>query len=169
MNNVIAQLVARIAELERRQANLLRRVRVVENTGDGRVRVTDGAGFDPAPVPQSALSAGNWRIDAPADAGSQGWLLSPDGDPSLAEFIPTMASDAAPSASTEPSRMRLLGPGGEEFIFENGTMLFRNSRMDLGDGGGPAVARIGDLVHVQTGSSAGHWPIVTGSSIVNAA
>lgn len=40
--------------------------------------------------------------------------------------------------------------------------------IDLGGAGGPAVARVGDMVHVGSGSSAGMWPIVTGSGAVRA-
>lgn len=39
----------------------------------------------------------------------------------------------------------------------------------LGAQGGPAVARIGDLVDVGSGSSAGQWPIVSGSAKVTSA
>ena len=42
-------------------------------------------------------------------------------------------------------------------------------QVDLGDEGGPPVSRIGDMVRVRYGSSAGLHPIVQGSSIVNAA
>lgn len=38
----------------------------------------------------------------------------------------------------------------------------------LGGGGGAAVARVGDLVQVGGGSSAGLWPIVSGSDQVRA-
>jgi phage baseplate assembly protein gpV len=38
----------------------------------------------------------------------------------------------------------------------------------LGGEGGKSVARIGDLVLVSAGSSAGQWPIITGSDIVTA-
>jgi hypothetical protein len=37
--------------------------------------------------------------------------------------------------------------------------------IDFGGVGGQGIARIGDLVNVGSGSSAGNWPIVTGSSI----
>lgn len=40
--------------------------------------------------------------------------------------------------------------------------------VNLGGLGGPAVARVGDLVNVGSGSSAGLWPIVSGSGKVNA-
>ena len=39
----------------------------------------------------------------------------------------------------------------------------------LGGPSGPAVARVGDLVSVSAGSSAGSWPIVSGSAKVTAA
>lgn len=42
-------------------------------------------------------------------------------------------------------------------------------QVDLGDTGGPRVARIGDKVEVLIGSSMGLWPIVDGSSKVRAA
>lgn len=41
--------------------------------------------------------------------------------------------------------------------------------VDLGDSGGNAVARIGDKVKIDSGSSAGEWPIISGSSKVKAA
>lgn len=40
--------------------------------------------------------------------------------------------------------------------------------INLGGLGGPAVARVGDLVNVSSGSSTGLWPIVSGSGKVNA-
>ena len=39
----------------------------------------------------------------------------------------------------------------------------------LGGQSGPAVARVGDMVSVSAGSSAGQWPIVSGSAKVTAA
>jgi len=40
--------------------------------------------------------------------------------------------------------------------------------ISLGSEGGPAVARIGDVVTVSAGSSAGDWPITSGSEKVTA-
>lgn len=50
----------------------------------------------------------------------------------------------------------------------NVTMTASGS-VDIGAAGGPAVARVGDMVRVGSGSSAGDWPIISGSSKVNAA
>ncbi len=40
--------------------------------------------------------------------------------------------------------------------------------VDLGGSGGNAVARVGDKVKIDSGSSAGEWPIIGGSSKVKA-
>jgi len=40
--------------------------------------------------------------------------------------------------------------------------------VDLGESGGQPVARVGDKVEITAGSSAGQWPIISGSSKVNA-
>ena len=44
-----------------------------------------------------------------------------------------------------------------------------SSEVRLGGQSGPAVARVGDMVSVSAGSSAGSWPIVSGSAKVTAA
>ena len=43
-------------------------------------------------------------------------------------------------------------------------VLVKSGSIDLGDNGGPAIARVGDIVTVSKGSSKGDWPIRTGSS-----
>ena len=40
---------------------------------------------------------------------------------------------------------------------------------DLGGSGGRPVARVGDKVEITGGSSAGQWPIISGSSLVKSA
>ena len=40
--------------------------------------------------------------------------------------------------------------------------------VELGGAGGKRVARVGDHVEIDTGSSAGRWPIVEGSAAVTA-
>lgn len=57
----------------------------------------------------------------------------------------------------------------EQAEIETAKAIIKADKVELGDEGGPAVARIGDRVKVPVGSSAGLWPIVEGSSIVNAA
>ena len=48
------------------------------------------------------------------------------------------------------------------------TNITLKGNVDLGDSGGNPVARVGDKVKVDSGSSAGEWPIISGSSKVKA-
>ena len=48
-------------------------------------------------------------------------------------------------------------------------VVVKSANVQLGADGGPAVARVGDMVNVGSGSSAGQWPIVSGSAKVSAA
>ena len=85
----------------------------------------------------------------------------------------------------DDSRYRLTGlQGGDVAVYDaNGNNIILSSGgvtvnaskvtvncddINLGGDGGEQVARIGDMVAVGAGSSAGSWPIVSGSSIVRA-
>lgn len=156
--NPLAELIERVAELERRQGNMLRAATVTKNE-NGMLTVTDEAGFDPEPMPQMAISAGGWKIDAPADVGTQGFVFSPEGDPSQAKFLPTLPSGNHPHASTDVNTLRLKGPNDEVVEITNGVVNFLNVEMNLGGKGGPGVARLGDEVvcpagvgHISTSS-----------------
>ncbi|MEL6503485.1 MAG: hypothetical protein AAFQ10_03420 [Pseudomonadota bacterium] len=161
MRDPLIELVERIAELERRQANFMRPVTVTKNNEDGTVTVSDGKGFDPKPVRQMSVTAGDWHLDAPAAEGTQGFLLCPEGDPSQGEFLPCMASDDKPRTSADPQVLKLRGPEGIELTITGGVMTF-TGKMELGGAGGPLVARKGDKVICP----AGEGVIVEGSSQV---
>lgn len=121
MSDLVLQLLERVSELERRLENVYRKVRVKERK-DGKVIVEDETGFVSAPLTDGSLSAGNWKIDAPSDVGTQGIILS-DGDPANATFWPTLPSNQHPAASTEPNKLGLIGPGGEKITIADGTFL----------------------------------------------
>lgn len=72
-----------------------------------------------------------------------------------------------PDATVECTTARIQAE--EKAEIETAKAIITADKVELGSEGGPAVARIGDRVDVKTGSSAGLWPIVEGSSIVNAA
>lgn len=177
--DAFSMLFDRVAELERRVTNTVRRVRVSAYEA-GRVRVEDDTGFQSDWLSQAAITSGEWKIDAPANPGAQGMLFAPDGDPAQALFYPSLPSDDNPNASKEPGTFRLQGPqditititGGGVEITASTTVtvnapetIVNSDTIQLGGEGGPAVARIGDLVAVGAGSSAGNWPIITGSDI----
>jgi phage baseplate assembly protein V len=49
------------------------------------------------------------------------------------------------------------------------TSITLKGNVELGGSGGKAIARVGDKVKIDSGSSAGEWPIISGSSKVKAA
>lgn len=53
-------------------------------------------------------------------------------------------------------------------VIESQSVLLKGN-INLGESGGKAIARIGDEIEITSGSSAGKWPIISGSSKVNAA
>lgn len=108
----LLQILERLAEVERRQANILRKVKVKENK-DGKVIVEDGTGFVSDELSQVSLSAGGWKIDAPADVGAQGLLFSPDGDPANGTFLPCLPDDDHEAASTKTDTLKLISPAGK--------------------------------------------------------
>ncbi len=167
MANPFVVMEKRIAELERRQGNYIRKVTVTENEG-GKVKVEDGSGFKSGLVPQAAITSGEWRFDAPANEGAQGYLISPDGDPAQGMFFPCLPSNENPNASTELGTLRLRGPNNIALTIKDGVVTIEANSIELGGSGGPRVARIGDRVEVKTGSSAGLWKIVEGSEVVTA-
>jgi phage baseplate assembly protein V len=61
-----------------------------------------------------------------------------------------------------PHRVDVIAPDVEVTA---DTVVVDAPSIDLGGEGGPPVARIGDMVQVGAGSSAGTWPIISGSSI----
>lgn len=95
--------------------------------------------------------------------GEQVLIISPGGDFGLGSFMmPLGYNEDNPSPSDE----------ADEDITTNGSSTLRigadsqsisGDKIDLGSNGGPAVARVGDMVLITAGSSAGLWPIVTGA------
>ncbi len=48
-------------------------------------------------------------------------------------------------------------------------VVVKSDNVQLGADGGAAIARVGDMVEIGAGSSAGQWPIISGSSKVKSA
>jgi hypothetical protein len=120
----LLQILERLAEVERRQANILRKVKVKENK-DGKVIVEDGTGFVSDELSQVSLSAGGWKIDAPADAGAQGLLFSPDGDPANGTFLPCLPDDDHEAASTKTDTLKLISPAGKTITINDDGFYFK--------------------------------------------
>ncbi|SNY91394.1 hypothetical protein SAMN04515647_1616 [Cohaesibacter sp. ES.047] len=159
------------AEQERKSNNYVRKVRMKERK-DGKVIVEDGSGFVSGPVTQASMTSGEWTIDAPANPGAQGFLICPDGETEGGAFFPCLPNDNHPHASTEQGTLRLKGPAGAEIEIAGGVATLKGVKVvidpetHLAGKGGPAVARVGDMVDVKFGSSKGLHPIIQGSSKV---
>lgn len=110
----------------------------------------------------------SWR---PPSKGQQMMLLSPFGDMRQGVAVPLTFSNANPAPTTALDRRILSAFGAGLVGFSEGGAVteVHGERVDLGGPGGSRVARIGDKVHVGSGSSAGLWPIVEGSDKVFAA
>ncbi len=106
----------------------------------------------------------------------------PAGDVALHTELddPSAAAEAAvhriqlTRVGDEPAVVVRSGPNKVDLLpdrieVEAPKVVVKSDDVHLGEEGGPPVARLGDLVHVQQGSSSGFWPIVEGSSKVRAA
>ncbi|SDR07601.1 hypothetical protein [Pseudovibrio sp. Tun.PSC04-5.I4] len=169
---MLDEILRRLAEVERRSGNFVRKVKVASYES-GKVVVEDGSGFKSAPVTQASISSGEWQIDAPANAGAQGFLFCQDGETENGIFFPCIPSGANPHASAEGGTLRLKGPEGVVVEIAGGKLTVtadkatvNASKVELGGTGGKKVARKGDMVAVGAGSSKGNWPIIEGSSTV---
>lgn len=192
LGRMIARMVARIDALERRFETSQQHGTVHEvDTAKSRVRLKLGeVNGEPVigPWVPYAQVAGAVKAHVPPSVGQQMTAVSPSGDPRQAIALPMTFSNANPSPGSsadpvitygdftftlEPDRLTVKGPNVdvqcERAHVEAAEVLVESPSVDLGDDGGQPVARIGDRVHVQIGSSQGFWPIVEGSSKVRAA
>lgn len=104
----IAELVARVAALEARMANMMRPGRVAEvDTAKQRVRLAIGKADDGgdllSPWLPYAQEAGQTKAHIPPAVGQQMMLVSPGGDPGLGVAMKATWSNDLSSPSTSPS------------------------------------------------------------------
>lgn len=125
------------------------------------------------PHPESGGATSTW---APLSKGQVVGIINPDGDPRQGVLLRGGFSDQnpPPSESLEENVFRFGGvkititESGAIVIDAAGPVTVNAPVVNLGGEDGKPVARIGDRVSVGSGSSAGLWPIVEGSSVVNA-
>ncbi len=142
----VAMLKDRLAELERKSGNYVRKCKVKERK-DGKVIVEDKTGFVSGPVTQGSMVAGEWTFDAPANPGAQGIIFCSDGETEGGVFISCLPDDSHPHASTEQGTMRLTGPEGVTITASGGAVnvtaakIILNGVVYLGGEGGRPVSR----------------------------
>jgi phage baseplate assembly protein gpV len=170
----IEEMVARLAfEVSRLNRVISRQMRfgtiseVDPGKGVARMLLSDpdsGGAFQGPWRPWAELAGGtrSWR---PPTVGQQMLVVSPGGDLAQSLLLPATFSSkvAAPSDRGDANRETL---GDVILDMEAARYGITAPRVDLGGEGGKAVARVGDMVNVTFGSSAGMHPIVEGSSKV---
>lgn len=178
LERTIADMQRQIAELTRRQANTIRTGRVVEvDPASGRVRVNvgdDGSELVTPfiPWPERAGARRSWN---PPAVGEMMTVLSPGGEVgenSVATYGGFTADVPAPSGDGEAAVFAVGGVTitvlGDAVTVSAPKVTILSPTVELGGAGGKPVARVGDMVQIDTGSSAGSWPIIEGSSTVTA-
>ncbi|WP_201415117.1 phage baseplate assembly protein V [Mesorhizobium sp. J8] len=172
---VILGLQADIAALKRMVAGNLRfgTVKKVDHAAHRvQLLLSDANGREfLSPLRPWGEIAGNEKSWRPPTEGQQMMLVAPHGDMRQAVALPLTYSDQNAAPSSDPGTRILSKFGGASMLFDGGgdRAELSASRIDLGAAEGKKVARVGDKVHVMSGSSTGFWPIVEGSSKVYAA
>jgi phage baseplate assembly protein gpV len=172
----IVAIIFRIAELERRNRNRRRKGKISEVSDDGskyRVKLSE-QGDKPFLTPwikARTLAAGGVKVDVRYSVGEQVDVVSENGDMTDAQIDFSTYSDDNPRENIDSAFHIKIGDtvieasAGEAKV-TSAKVIIVSSDVHIGGEGGKAVARIGDKVRVDSGSSAGLWPIVEGSSAV---
>jgi phage baseplate assembly protein gpV len=177
---MISEIIAQRADIEQLKSLFGRSLRV------GAVEVVDaekgfriklGEGGDGAPYlspwyphPESGGATKTW---APLSKGQVVGVINPNGDARQGVLIRGGFSDADPPPSQSLDENVLsfggvtitIGAGGAVTIDAPGRVVVNSPNIELGGEGGKPIARVGDLVEVASGSSAGKWPIIEGSDV----
>ena len=125
----LAELVVRIAELERRFANMMRHGTVEEvDAKKQRLRIRLGEGDDGAPfigpwVPYAQI-AGDLKLHTPPSKGQQMTMLNPTGDFRQAVAIPLTWSDRNQSPSEKPDE-HVLSFGSVQITLKENELEFK--------------------------------------------
>lgn len=115
------------------------------------------------------------KTSVPLKKGQIVGVINPAGDARQGILIRGGYSDGQPSPNDDMEANVFMDAGvkvsikdGVVFVSAASKVVVEAADISLGGEGGKRVARIGDKVRVDGGSSAGLWPIVEGSSVVTA-
>lgn len=180
--SLIAALTKRVERQEAEITRLQQMVRNLLRTGtvdsydastDSAVVVDEIEGDDDAgkartPPVRVLGKSGGVSKRATLKKGEQVLVISPGGQFGETSLVlPLGPNEANPSPSSHGVEDVTTVGGTTARLREDGALI-ASDQVDLGAEGGPRVARIGDLVSVGFGSSAGLWPIVTGAKKTSA-
>lgn len=170
----ISDLYRRIRDLERVGRNRKRTGTIKElDLAKGLARVEFEDGYAGPWMPWKEVAAGGIKTHIPPTIGEQVDVVSENGELSDGIIDMSTPSNANPRPHDGPEGVithgdvRITIAGGQATV-KAPVVLVESPDVRLGGSGGKPVARIGDMVAVGAGSSAGNWPIVEGSSAVTA-
>lgn len=188
-----------LSDLAKRLSNIIRIGTIFEiNVQTAKARVKIGE-LETDFLPWANANSGNNNSWNPPEIDEQVIILSPSGDLSQAVILPSLYKNNASDSDQNIKSITYQDGSKISFNVSSGTLdldlkgdvaikvvgnaniegdninitgssnITLDGNVDLGDTGGQGVARIGDLVDISAGSSAGQWPIISGSSKVKSA
>ncbi len=178
-------------DLARRLANIIRLGQIFAvdyEAAKARVKIGN---LETDWLPWITSNSGETKNWNPPEIDEQVIVLSPCGELNQGVILPSLYRSNAPENSGDIKS--IIFADGSKISFDktsgnldldikgNATIkvignaqieaanITLKGNVDLGGSGGNSVARIGDKVKIDSGSSAGQWPIISGSSKVKAA
>jgi len=188
-----------LADLTKRLSNIIRIGTIFEinyQTAKARVKIGE---LETDFLPWANSNSGSNNIWNPPEIDEQVVILSPSGDLSQAIILPSLYKNNASDSDQNIKSITYQDGSKISFNVSSGTLdldlkgdviikvvgnaniegdninitassnITLDGNVDLGGSGGQPIARIGDKVEITGGSSAGQWPIISGSSKVKSA
>ena len=178
-------------DLGRRLANIIRIGTIFEidfQAAKARVKIGE---LETDFLPWANANSGSNNSWNPPEIDEQVIILSPSGDLSQAVILPSLYKNNASDSDQNIKSITYQDGSKISFDIASGTLdldlkgdvkikvvgnaeieaakVTLKGDVDLGGSGGQPIARIGDKVEITGGSSAGQWPIISGSSLVKSA
>ena len=188
-----------LSDLAKRLSNIIRIGTIFEiNVQIAKARVKIGE-LETDFLPWANANSGNNNSWNPPEIDEQVIILSPSGDLSQAVILPSLYKNNASNSDQNIKSItyqdgskisfnvasgaldldlkgditiKVVGNAnieGDNINIKGNSNITLDGNIDLGGSGGQGVARIGDKVEITGGSSAGQWPIISGSSKVKSA
>ena len=188
-----------LSDLAKRLSNIIRIGAIFEiNIQTAKARVKIGE-LETDFLPWANSNSGSNNSWNPPEIDEQVIILSPSGDLSQAVILPSIYKNNASNSDQNIKSITYQDGSKISFNVSSGTLdldlkgnvtikvvgnaniegdninitgssnITLDGDVELGGSGGQGVARIGDKVEITGGSSAGQWPIISGSSKVKSA
>ncbi len=188
-----------LSNLAKRLSNIIRIGTIFEinyQTAKARVKIGE---LETDFLPWANANSGSNNSWNPPEIDEQVIILSPSGDLSQAVILPSLYKNNASDSDQNIKSITYQDGSKISFNVSSGALdldlkgdvtikvvgnaniegdninitassnITLDGNVDLGGSGGQPIARIGDKVEITGGSSAGQWPIISGSSKVKSA